>query len=45
MQILLIRPAGANVWIEFNGPPDALQHFGDLIESVTVQLAHRIAPS
>jgi hypothetical protein len=41
MQILLIRPAGANVWIEFNGPPDALHHFGDLIDSVTAQLARR----
>ncbi|HKB84397.1 MAG TPA: hypothetical protein VKD04_14490, partial [Burkholderiales bacterium] len=41
MQILLIRPAGANVWIEFNGPPDALHHFGDLIDSVSVQLARR----
>ncbi len=44
MQILVIRPAGANVWIEFNGPPDALQHFGDLIDSVTVQLASRASP-
>jgi len=41
MQILLIRPAEANVWIEFNGPPDALHHFGDLIDSVTAQLARR----
>jgi hypothetical protein len=44
MQILLIRPAGANVWIEFNGPPDALHQFGDLIDSVTVQLARRSSP-
>jgi len=44
MQILLIRPAGANVWIEFNGPPEALRHFGDLIDSVTAQLASRNAP-
>ena len=44
MQILLIRPAGANVWIEFNGPPDALHHFGDLIDSVTAQLARRSSP-
>jgi hypothetical protein len=44
MQILLIRPAGANVWIEFNGPPDALQHFVELIDSVTVQLAQRNSP-
>jgi len=44
MQILVIRPSGANVWIEFNGPPDALQHFGDLIDSVTTQLALRNAP-
>ncbi len=44
MQILLIRPAGANVWIEFNGPPDALRHFGDLIDSVTAQLARRNTP-
>lgn len=44
MQILLIRPTGANVWIEFNGPPDALRHFGDLIDSVTFQLAHRNLP-
>ena len=45
MQILLIRPAGANVWIEFNGPPEALHHFGDLIDSVTVQLMSRNSPS
>ena len=44
MQILLIRPAGANIWIEFNGPPDALHHFGDLIDSVTAQLARRSSP-
>lgn len=44
MQILLIRPAGANVWIEFNGPPEALRHFGDLIDSVTAQLASRNSP-
>ena len=44
MQILLIRPAGANVWIEFNGPPEALRHFGDLIDSVTAQLARRNSP-
>ena len=44
MQILLIRPAGANVWIEFNGPPDALHHFGGLIDSVTAQLARRNTP-
>ncbi len=39
MQILLIRPTGANVWIEFNGSPDALPHFANLIDSVTAQLA------
>jgi hypothetical protein len=44
MQILLIRPTGANVWIEFNGPPDALDHFGELIDSVTAQLARRNNP-
>ena len=44
MQILLIRPAGAKVWIEYNGPPDALHHFGDLIDSVTLQLARRRSP-
>ncbi len=44
MQILLIRPTGANVWIEFNGPPDALHHFGRLIDSVTAQLARRSLP-
>jgi hypothetical protein len=44
MQILVIRPSGANVWIEFNGPPDALRHFGELIESVSAQLALRNAP-
>jgi hypothetical protein len=44
MQILVIRPAGANVWIEFNGPPDALHHFGDLIDSVTAQMSRRNAP-
>ena len=44
MQIVLIRPAGANVWIEFNGPPEALRHFGDLIDSVTAQLASRNSP-
>jgi hypothetical protein len=44
MQILVIRPSGANVWIEFNGPPDALRHFGDLIDSVSAQLALRNAP-
>lgn len=43
MQILMIRPAGANVWIEFNGPPDALAHFENLIDSVTAQLALRNA--
>jgi len=44
MQILVIRPSGANVWIEFHGPPDALHHFGDLIDSVTAQLARRNTP-
>jgi hypothetical protein len=44
MQILLIRPVAGSVWIEFKGPPEALQQFRDLIESVTVQLASR-APS
>jgi hypothetical protein len=44
MQILLIRPGSANVWIEFNGPPDALDVFRDLIDSVTAQLARRNAP-
>ena len=44
MQILLIRPAGANSWIEFNGPPEALRHFGDLIDSVTAQLTRRNSP-
>jgi hypothetical protein len=44
MQIVLIRPAGANVWIEFNGPPDALHHFGELIDSVTAQLMKRNSP-
>ena len=43
MQIVLIRPAGANVWIEFNGPPDALDQFVDLIGSVTAQLSRRNA--
>lgn len=43
MQILLIRPSGANIWIEFNGPPDALPHFENLIDSVTAQLAPRSA--
>lgn len=41
MQILLIRPIGANIWIEFNGPPDALPHFTNLIDSVMAQLALR----
>ena len=45
MQILLIRPAGANVWIEFNGPPDALHYFGELIDSVTTQLTSRNSSS
>ena len=44
MQILLIRPVAGSVWIEFKGPPEALQHFAGLIESVTMQLANR-APS
>ena len=44
MQIVLIRPAGANIWIEFNGPPDALPQFGALIDSVTTQLARRSSP-
>jgi hypothetical protein len=44
MQILVIRPSEANVWIEFSGPPEALRHFGDLINSVTAQLTHRDAP-
>jgi hypothetical protein len=44
MQIVLIRPAGANIWIEFNGPPDALPQFGALIDSVTAQLARRSSP-
>ena len=44
MQILLIRPAGANIWIEFNGPPEALRHFGNLIDSVTAQLTSRNSP-
>lgn len=44
MQILLIRPAGADIWIEFSGPPEALHHFGDMIDSVTAQLLHRNSP-
>ena len=44
MQILLIRPAGANIWIQFNGPPEALGAFVDLIDSVTVQLTSRNSP-
>ena len=44
MQILLIRPSGGNVWIEFIGPPEALNQFGGLIDSVTVQLARRTQP-
>ena len=44
MQILLIQPTGANVWIEFNGPPEALQYFAGLIDSVTRQLARRDLP-
>jgi hypothetical protein len=44
MQIVLIQPAGANIWIEFNGPPDALPQFGALIDSVTAQLARRSSP-
>jgi hypothetical protein len=44
MQVLLIRPTGSNVWIEFNGRPEALQYFADLIDSVTAQLARRSAP-
>jgi len=42
MQILLIRPTGSDVWIEFNGPPEALQHFADLIDSVTAQLGAQL---
>ncbi len=44
MQILMIRPAGANIWIEFYGPPDALQHFDVLIQSITAQLAPPAPP-
>ncbi len=44
MQILLIRPANANIWIEFYGPPDALRHFDLLIESITAQLAPPAPP-
>ena len=44
MQIVLIRPVGAKVWIEFNGPPDALHQFGSLIDSVTAQLARKEMP-
>ena len=44
MQILLIRPPGANVWIEFIGPPEALHHFVSLIDSITAQLARRNQP-
>jgi hypothetical protein len=44
MQILLIRPSSANVWIEFIGPPDALRHFVALIDSITAQLARRNLP-
>lgn len=44
LQIVVIQPAGANVWIEFKGPPDALQQFSGLIDSVTNQLAQRNAP-
>jgi len=44
MQILLIRPADANVWIEFNGPPEALRQFGAIIDSVTAQLTRRNSP-
>jgi len=41
MQILVIRPSGANVWIEFTDRPDALHHFGDLIDSVTAAAGKR----
>ena len=34
---------GQRVWVEFNGPPEALRHFDDLIDSVTAQLALRNA--
>ena len=44
MQIQMIRPANANIWIEFNGPPDAFESFGNLIDAVTVQLARRSPP-
>jgi hypothetical protein len=44
MQVLLIRPTGSDVWIEFNGPPEALQQFADLIDAVTTQLARRNTP-
>ncbi|MEO8164399.1 MAG: hypothetical protein ABI619_03290 [Betaproteobacteria bacterium] len=44
MQILLIRLAGANIWIEYYGPPDALQHFDVLIELITAQLSHPSPP-
>ncbi|HEX4986596.1 MAG TPA: hypothetical protein VFV71_11095 [Burkholderiales bacterium] len=43
MQIMLMRPSGANVWIEFNGPPESLPRFDGLIESVKAQLALRSA--
>jgi hypothetical protein len=43
MQIMLIRPGGGEVWIEFKGPPVALQGFVELIDSVTTQLAQQRA--
>ena len=43
LQILVIHPSGSKIWIEFNGPPEALRHFDVLIDSVAAQLALRNA--
>ncbi|MGH8679123.1 MAG: hypothetical protein ACREUQ_12320 [Burkholderiales bacterium] len=43
LRIVLIRPGGKDVWIEFKGPPDAYRAFTELIDSVSAQLSDRPA--
>lgn len=38
LRIVLMRPGGGNLWIEFKGPPDAYAAYAHLIDSVSHQL-------
>ncbi len=41
LRIVLMRPSGKDVWIEFKGPPDAYRAFAELIDSISAQLSGR----